>query len=84
MWNPVPGEYPVLEDGVLYTVTVDAFGDGSPATNCTQTYLGQFSDNIFGVILKAWMAGPNECRNNQGIIPLPGQPAQRLIDIQEA
>ena len=83
MGDPVPPDWPELDDYTLYRVTVDAFGDASEKTDCTQTYLGEFQGNVWGIMINAWLSGDNECKNNHGILPSPSGSAQRLINVEE-
>lgn len=80
MGTPVPDDWPPLEDGLYYKITVDTFGFGLPPNTCSGPYNDTVSACFEGSVVRTWINLDHQC-SAWPLIFFGGGVNQRIVDI---
>lgn len=78
MGTTIPDEFPEIDDTKTYKVTVDAFQDAGPETDCNQNFVAQVTCCKAGNLLNNFIDNDFACTAGVELCVVSGFTAQRI------
>lgn len=80
VWEYIPEDDPTFINDKFYCVHLALFKDVTPATDCSQTPVGDRHCCHAGVVFNLWLAAGNECDSNSQVCGPSDGTAQKILD----